>query len=186
VKTFYIPNEVLTALDNIGQPRLVLGLLELCNRALAGQSTGGASLSQVNDAATAINEGFDGCRFIVTCDDPNAVVGTTLKPGAVTGSGLSIKNAPTHFELRQNAPNPFNPATTIRIALPQATEWNVSVYSVTGQLVKRFEGQTGGAQFIDVRWDGTDNNGAPVSSGVYLYRVVAGHYVDTKKMVLLK
>ena len=96
------------------------------------------------------------------------------------------RNAPTKFELHQNAPNPFNPATTIRIALPAATDWDINVYDVAGRLVKTFDGQAGSAQFVDVRWDGTDNNGSPVSSGVYLYRVRAGQWVDVKKMVLLK
>ena len=186
VKTFTIPTEVLAALDNLGLPRIVYGLIELCNRGLAAQPTGGASLSAINQAATAINEGFDGCRFIVECNPTNSLAGGQARIDDLTGLTASRSNAPTQFELHQNAPNPFNPATTIRIALPAATEWDVNVYDVAGRLVKRFEGQAGGAQYVDVRWDGTDNNGSPVSSGVYLYRVRAGHWVDVKKMVLLK
>jgi len=184
IQTFTIPTEVLAALDNLGLPRIVYGLIELCNRGLAAQSTGGATLSQINDAADAINRGFDGCRFIVSCGDA-VVNGTSARIGDATGMSAQ-SNAPSRFELRQNAPNPFNPTTTIRIALPEATDWNVNVYNVAGQLVKKFDGQTGGPAYVDVRWDGTDNNGSPVSSGVYLYRVRAGHHVDVKKMVLLK
>ena len=184
IQTFTIPTQVLSALDNLGLPRIVYGLIELCNRGLAAQPTGGATLSQINDAADAINRGFDGCRFIVQCDNVSLVDGTGARIDNL--DGMSIDRGPTHFELHQNAPNPFNPVTTIRIALPQATEWNVSVFDIAGRLVKHFDGQTGGPAYVDVRWDGTDHNGSPVASGVYLYRVRAGHYVDVKKMVLLK
>jgi len=101
-------------------------------------------------------------------------------------AALSMTNAPTKFELKQNAPNPFNPVTTIRLAVPQATPWTVTVYDVQGKLVKTFKGQTSGATYVDVQWNGTDEHGSPVASGVYLYRVRADRYVDVKKMVLLK
>jgi flagellar hook assembly protein FlgD len=52
--------------------------------------------------------------------------------------------------------------------------------------VKHFDGQAGGPGYVDVQWNGTDDRGAPVASGVYLYRVRADHFVDVKKMVLLK
>jgi len=185
-KTYTIPTGVLTALDNLGLPRLVAGLLELSNRALAGHATGGATLSQINDAATAINEGFDGCRFIVACDPKVIATGDGIKLDNTSGASMTLSSAPTKFEVSQNAPNPFNPVTTIRFALPQASNWNVSVFDVAGRLVKTFEGHEGGASYVNLQWDGTDQRGAPVASGIYLYRVRAGHYADVKKMVLLK
>ena len=95
-------------------------------------------------------------------------------------------NLPTEFHLGQNYPNPFNPTTTIRVALPEAAEWTLSVYDAAGRLVRRFDGSTGGATFVEVNWDGRDNHGMPVSSGMYLYRARAGGFTDVKKMLLLK
>jgi hypothetical protein len=67
-QTFTIPSSVLTALTNLGLPQTVNGLLELANRALAGQPTGGANLSNINAAVDAINTGFDECRILVSCN----------------------------------------------------------------------------------------------------------------------
>ena len=183
-KQFTIPTSVLTALDNLGLPRIVWGLIQLCNIGLAAQPTGGASLSAINDAATAINEGFDQCRWIVPCEDNTVALTGGGKVGDI--NNMTIGNVPTHFELSQNAPNPFNPITTIRVAIPEATDWNVSVFDVAGRMVKEFNGRTGGPAFVNVTWDGRDQHGSPVASGVYLYRVRADHFVDVKKMVLLK
>jgi hypothetical protein len=186
IQTFTIRLEVLSALDKLGYPRNVYGLIQLCNRALAGRYTMGASLSSITDAADAINRGFENCRFIVDCSSiTSAAVGTTTKSGDMNGMTYST-NVPTRFELKQNAPNPFNPVTTIRLALPEATPWTVTVYDVQGRLVKQFNGQTSGAAYVDVQWNGLDERGSPVASGVYLYRVRADHFVDVKKMVLLK
>jgi hypothetical protein len=90
------------------------------------------------------------------------------------------------FRLEQNYPNPFNPTTRIQIAVPQAEQWTLAIYNVAGQLVRRFDGATGGPERVTVTWDGRDAGGAPVASGVYLYRIQAGRFVDVKRMVLLK
>lgn len=186
VKTFTIPDQVLIGLDKCSLPRNVYGLIILCDRGLAGRYTGNATLSQINDAADAINNGFENCRFIVNCSGTASNVAmATTKGGDASGMTYST-NLPTKFELKQNAPNPFNPMTTIRLALPKASEWNISVFDVQGRLVKHFDGQAGGPGYVDVQWNGTDDRGAPVASGVYLYRVRADHFVDVKKMVLLK
>jgi hypothetical protein len=186
VQTFTIRLEVLSALDKLGYPRNVYGLIQLCNRGLAGRYTAGASLSSINDAADAINRGFENCRFIVECAGSSTVATGTAEKGSISTGMTYSMNVPTHFELKQNAPNPFNPTTTIRLALPEATPWTVTVYDVQGRLVKEFNGQTAGAAFVDVQWNGLDQRGTPVASGVYLYRVRADHFVDVKKMVLLK
>jgi hypothetical protein len=66
-QSFHIPASVFAALDGLGLPKTVAGLLTLANRALSGLPTGTASLSDINSAVSAINEGFDECRFVVTC-----------------------------------------------------------------------------------------------------------------------
>jgi flagellar hook assembly protein FlgD len=90
------------------------------------------------------------------------------------------------YGLAQNYPNPFNPTTTITIALPEASNWKLAIYNTAGQLVKQFEGAEGAATYVSVEWDGTNEDGTTVASGVYLYRVKAGSFTATRKMILLK
>lgn len=99
-----------------------------------------------------------------------------------TGSGT-----PARYELAQNMPNPFNPATTIRYAVPPAGgHVTLKVFTVTGMEVKTLvDGpQAPGEQ--DVVWYGRDNRGNDVASGVYLYRMTAPGFDLTKRMVLLR
>lgn len=87
---------------------------------------------------------------------------------------------PTAFELAQNYPNPFNPTTTIEMALPTASDYRLTIYNVLGQTVRTFEGRAD-AGYVTIQWDASNN-----SSGIYLYKMEAGTYEVTKKMVLLK
>ncbi|SYZ74072.1 conserved exported hypothetical protein [Candidatus Zixiibacteriota bacterium] len=108
-------------------------------------------------------------------------------------SGFSValvagadKPLPTEFALRQNAPNPFNPSTAIVYDLPKATNVHLEIYNVLGQKVKTLvdEYQNAGTQIVI--WDGYDQSGASVASGVYFYRISAGDFNATKKMMMLK
>jgi FlgD Ig-like domain/NHL repeat len=99
-------------------------------------------------------------------------------------------NAPSvdHLTLLGNVPNPFNPITSIRFVVPAGPgrAYSVRVYDVRGAFVRELaSGQIGGGAH-EVRWDGRDAHGAPVSSGIYLYRVEAGREALTGKMALLK
>jgi adhesin/invasin len=97
------------------------------------------------------------------------------------------ENVPDAFALEQNFPNPFNPVTSISIRLPRASDVRLEVFSVLGQRVATLaEGpyEAGVHTFV---WDGTDDRGLSVSSGVYLYRLMDGAtLVQTKKMLLTK
>ena len=92
---------------------------------------------------------------------------------------------PTEFELSQNYPNPFNPTTRIDLSLPTACCWELAIYNAAGQCVNKFDGR-GDPGVTTVVWDGTNMNGADVASGIYFYRVKAGAYSATRKMILLK
>lgn len=92
---------------------------------------------------------------------------------------------PTGFALYQNYPNPFNPVTTISFDLPHQSEWNMQVYNVNGKLVREISSSNEAGR-IDIEWDGTTNSGSKVASGVYFYRLTAGDFTDTKKMIMLK
>jgi FlgD Ig-like domain/Abnormal spindle-like microcephaly-assoc'd, ASPM-SPD-2-Hydin len=93
---------------------------------------------------------------------------------------------PTQFALHQNAPNPFNPTTAIPYDLPARTHVSLRLYAVDGRLVKTLQDGSQDAGFYRLQWDGTNNRGERVSSGVYFCRLAAGGLVATNKMVLLK
>jgi hypothetical protein len=90
--------------------------------------------------------------------------------------------------LEQNFPNPFNPVTTIRYSIRQSGHVSLKIYDAAGRLVKTLvsEMQDPNAGGFTVTWDGKNNNGQAVSSGVYFYKLAAKEYSKTKKMVLLK
>jgi len=90
------------------------------------------------------------------------------------------------YKLHNNYPNPFNAQTEIQYALPEPSEVNLSVYNIMGQKVRTL---VEGRQFAGVHmvtWDGKNENGETVASGVYFYTIRAGTYLETKKMTLLK
>ena len=96
-------------------------------------------------------------------------------------------NMADEFNLYQNFPNPFNPETTLRIAIPSQNEEEINValqvFNTSGQLVKTiFDGflQSGQHQFS---WDGTNNNGINSPSGIYFTRFMAGKMIKTNKMM---
>ncbi len=94
---------------------------------------------------------------------------------------------PTTYALEQNYPNPFNPSTKIRFALPKEEHVKLEIFDVTGALVKTLLNEAVRAGNMEVTWDGTNTNGARVTSGMYFYRLVAGSsFVTSKKMLLLK
>ncbi len=93
---------------------------------------------------------------------------------------------PTQFVLFQNHPNPFNPYTDIKYALPKDSYVNLSVYNILGQKVKTLVDRKELKGFHTVRWDGKDERGQNTSTGIYFYKLKAGKYTQTKKMLLLK
>lgn len=107
---------------------------------------------------------------------------TTLEKGSLT-AGEAI---PEMSELSENYPNPFNPSTTFRYGLSKPGQVTLRVYNVLGKLVKTIidEHQTEG--YHEVGWDGKNEAGATVASGIYVYRLTTGDFVETKRMLLLK
>ncbi len=95
------------------------------------------------------------------------------------------KLVPQSYSLLQNYPNPFNAGTVIRFDLKDASDWNLTIYNITGQVVRTFSGHNEASR-VNVQWDGLDNNGNSTASGVYLYKVTAGDFTSSKKMTLIK
>jgi len=110
------------------------------------------------------------------CTDSSITVVEPGDPGTLPGG----------YSLCQNYPNPFNPTTTIRYDLPELADVRIAVYNVVGQVVRTLvDRQMSPGQYETV-WDGRDDSGSPVSSGLYLYRMTAGNFSQSRKMLLLK
>jgi hypothetical protein len=105
--------------------------------------------------------------------------------GSALKSTITVKVLPTKFALMNNYPNPFNLSTSISFALPVDSKVGLKLYNIAGQLVKAYEGQYEAGNHT-INWDGTNTKGATVASGIYFYKLVAGDYSCTKKMVLTK
>jgi hypothetical protein len=96
------------------------------------------------------------------------------------------KELPATFSLSQNHPNPFNPSTIIEYALPQDAEVNLVIYNILGQKVKILVNEFQTAGFKSVEWDGMDSRGNVTATGIYFFKLRAGDFTQTKKMVMLK
>ncbi|SYZ72449.1 conserved exported hypothetical protein [Candidatus Zixiibacteriota bacterium] len=97
-----------------------------------------------------------------------------------------ISTLPEEFVLSQNSPNPFNPSTEIGFYLPSGAKVSLEVFNISGQKVTVLVDDYLPAGGHSVIWDGTDIRGQKVASGIYFYRLNAGSFADTKKMMLLK
>ena len=93
---------------------------------------------------------------------------------------------PQGFALEQNFPNPFNPITTLRYDSPEDGLVNITVYDMLGNVINYLVNEVQNSGYKSIQWNATNNQGQPVSAGVYLYRIEAGDFRQTKKMILLK
>jgi hypothetical protein len=171
VAIFIIPQSVLTALSNLGLANTVNGLLELANRALAGQPRGGASFGDINKAVDAINRGFDKCRFVTYCGPVRPI--TLSKEAQSPEEEAAVASVPTEFSVSQNHPNPFNPECVIAYALPIDCQVTLKIYNILGQKVKVLVDEYQNAGYKSAKWDGKDDQGREVASGIYFYRLQA-------------
>lgn len=90
------------------------------------------------------------------------------------------------FKLFQNAPNPFNSATTIRFSLPRASRVQIRIYNTTGALVKNLVNRDFSAGNHSIGWNGTDNQEDILSTGLYFYEMTVGDFIETRRMLLIK
>ncbi|NIN01359.1 MAG: T9SS type A sorting domain-containing protein [candidate division Zixibacteria bacterium] len=106
-------------------------------------------------------------------------------PSAVE-DGEEDAAAPRGFELHQNYPNPFNNETVIKFNLQRPAEVSLTIYNILGQKVRTLLETRLGAGLQSVMWDGKDEKGSDVSSGIYFYQLRVGDLKETKRLVLLK
>jgi len=105
---------------------------------------------------------------------------------ALVESSHKETTLPTAFELSQNYPNPFNPSTNISFALPEQTDVSLEVFNILGKKVRLLINESFAAGQHTVVWDGRNDNGVEVASGVYFYRMQTETTFQTKKMLFLK
>jgi hypothetical protein len=124
-------------------------------------------------------KGFSGDILIVSAD----IVQIEMSDAY----GYAVKvTIPTSYGLAQNYPNPFNPSTRISYDLPVASSVTLQVYDLLGQVVTTLIDASQPAGTHVIEWNGRDNSGHSVASGVYFYRLSSGTYTSTRKMILLK
>jgi hypothetical protein len=98
----------------------------------------------------------------------------------------TVSIQPTVYSLEQNYPNPFNPETIISYSLPEAGHVSLRIYRINGQLVKTLQDADQSPGMYERIWDGKNEFGNKVSSGVYFYRLQSNSFTQVKKMILLK
>ncbi len=99
---------------------------------------------------------------------------------------IDTPNLPDNFSLSQNYPNPFNPTTEIQFSLPSRTNVSIEIFNTIGQRVKTLHNGELSAGSYNVTWDGSNESGSQVASGVYMYRLTTDNYTASKKMILMK
>jgi hypothetical protein len=112
------------------------------------------------------------------------------KFGFVAPNGLQTDVASTSpsavHRLGQNQPNPFNPHTEISFTLAQRVPVTLEVYNILGQVVRTLVNEERTQGTYNVAWDGLNDAGEQVTSGVYFYKLHAGSFTETRKMVLVR
>ena len=99
---------------------------------------------------------------------------------------LDNADLPNQYALLPNYPNPFNPQTTIDYQIPEAGHVTIDIFDLRGQKIRSLINQNINAGYHSVVWDGNDESANPISSGVYLYRILTDEFVNTRKMILMR
>lgn len=112
--------------------------------------------------------------------------GTPIRSSISTTATEDVSDVPSAFALASNYPNPFNPSTEIAYTLPRPAAVHLAVYDALGRSIRTLVQAQQPPGVHTVAWDGRDDAGTPAPSGVYLYRIVAGGFVQTRTMLLVK
>ena len=161
------------------------GQVEVANSIVNGTAVSGGG-DIVRFVFRVLREFEDNARFEIA--DGLVFDPSQLQNPAVVAGVLELQSTPREFALHQNFPNPFNPDTTIKYDLAESADITLQIYNVLGQVVRTLvasEAQNAGR--YQIRWNGMDDRGVPVSSGIYFYQISAdGKFSDVRKLMLLK
>ncbi|MEA3285796.1 MAG: family 10 glycosylhydrolase [Candidatus Marinimicrobia bacterium] len=132
-----------------------------------------------------VDEITDSYRYVISSLDK-----LNTESAAITAQWPADIKEPTlnasQFVMSQNFPNPFNPITTIRYSLPRQVEVTLAIYDISGQLIQRLLSDSQPAGSYDIQWQGMDDHGRQVSTGVYFCRLMVGDNSKTIKMLYLQ
>lgn len=156
---------------------LKLGLVDLAGKNLI--RAGDGSLLGLKVTGSDINS-VEITKAVLVDENANRLSVRVLPKSEVETS------RPKQFALNQNYPNPFNPETDISYSIPVEGKVALSIYNVRGQKVTTLVELNQTAGHYTVHWDGTDEQGNKVASGIYFYRIQVGEFEDSKKMILMK
>ena len=143
----------------------------------------------VNLEDLSTNEDLNSLLYLTIFPEKHKYRKKTFKINLIYRNGsLSLKDPslPFKFNLKQNYPNPFNPFTTLAYDLPENLYVSVTIYDMVGNVINNLVNKNQNSGSKSVQWDATNNQGELVSAGVYLYKIQAGEFSQTKKMILLK
>ena len=155
-------------------------------------------LGTASNAADSASPGFLRAKFnydFFEADGSHGVHNTNYARGllqsaidnfSLTGVEIADETLPMQFALEQNYPNPFNPSTEIQFSIPARSSVRMEVFDMSGQLIATLFDEEMAAGTYKATWSGEGASGRTVASGVYLYRIQAGSFVATRKMVLVK
>jgi len=147
---------------------------------------GVGELLELNIGFRPQEEGVYPGNLVINSDDPNAPTTNVSLMGSATPVSNEDAVNPVVTELMGNYPNPFNPVTTIRFSLKERESVAINIYNILGQRVKTLVTSELDPGYHSYSWNGEDSNGRQVASGVYFYKMQAGKYSSTKKMIMMK
>jgi hypothetical protein len=150
-----------------------------------GLCTMALGIGWVNDNCETVS----GCDWVADSVDYTAAFFNSMDDcieACFLASKDEINQLPHAFNLYNNYPNPFNPVTTLRYDLPEDALVNITIYDIMGRIVRTLINSQQNAGFKSIQWNATNDAGSPLSAGLYLYKIQADNFVQTRKMVLLK
>jgi hypothetical protein len=181
---------------------VILGLIsELVNmRPNADMKVSASGNTKIADLVFRVSDGFEPefttfttkspgheLTFIYNQEVEGKLQVQSITPGFEVDNSVDFKGSvlPEEYALSQNFPNPFNPSTSFTLSLPEASDYDIRVFNITGQQVKTFSGHLEAGNHT-ITWDGRNDQGSKVASGVYFYKSKAGEFEATRKMMMLK
>ena len=137
-----------------------------------------------------MNSGTSSFTLRIEIKDNTYLIATSTMNVTVNnhyGIEKTLSGTPDEFKLEGNYPNPFNPTTTIKYALKEDVKVSLKIYNTLGQEVRTLVNENQNKGYKEIMWDGKNNQGSVVPSGIYMYRLVAGSsFVKSNKMMLVK
>jgi len=173
-------------------PTQSIGLKYELQYSISGQFDDAVEINDLTTNSVKINNIQDNQKYYwrVRSKDNNGNTSIYSAIASFIGKGITDVTGstiiPEKFEVSQNYPNPFNPSTIISYSLPKAEFVTIKVYNMLGQEIATLLNQDVNAGIYNITWNGVDNSGSKVATGTYIFRVVAGDNVVSKKMILLK